>query len=277
MTKQLDFKIKDTPPKINEWFVSLEGEGNAIGIPSIYVRLSYCGSSACTFCDTKHSWGIAPNNKSLRDHETTEEMIEVLDRSHVERMTITGGEPLHYIPWFAEMYEWVDSASPKGIKYLGIESNGNILRDKDNCMELVSSFNEIIREYGVFPTLTISPKLDADTCYDKQMTQEEVELMYFKAFDNIADYLQPYDVFYKFIYEYTEEIIDFKQQQVFIDYLIDDLKVPHSNLMLMPFTPDDPLGKDAKIWQESKDATSRKALQLGVKYSPRIHIDRKLD
>ncbi len=45
----------------------------------------------------------------------------------------------------------------------------------------------------------------------------------------------------------------------------------------MPFTPDDPLEKDAAFWQASKDGTSRKALELGLKYSPRIHIDRRLD
>ncbi len=277
MIKQLDFTIKETPPRINEWFISLEGEGNFVGVPVCFIRLAYCGSAACTFCDTKHSWGIAPNNKEIGDKDITIAIAKELQKSHVERMTITGGEPLHAMEFFPDIYRWIDSISPTGIKYLGIESNGNLLKDKENCMGLAQSFNEIIREYGVTPTLTISPKVVADTCYDEQMTQNEVDRMYFNTFKNVSDYLQPYDVFYKFIYDYTEEIIDFEHQKIFIDYLINELSVSHSHIMLMPFTPEDPLDKDKLFWQESKDATARKALSLGLKYSPRIHIDRKLD
>ncbi len=275
--KQLNFNLSETPPKISQWFVSLEGEGNAIGVPSVYVRLAGCYSAACAFCDTKFSWGEAPGFKEIGDRETTIAMAQELNKSHVQRCTITGGEPLHYTEFFPDIYRWVDSISPTGISFLGIESNGNLLKDKENCLALLSSFNEIIREHGVVPTLTISPKLDAETCYEKQMTQDEVDQMYFEAFRNIADYLQPYNVFYKFIYDYTEELIDFDHQQIFIDYLIDELNVSHHNIMVMPFTPDDPLDKDKDFWRESKDATSRKALEIGVTYSPRIHIDRKLD
>ncbi len=275
--KQLNFDLSKTPPKISQWFVSLEGEGQAIGVPSIYIRLAGCYSAACAFCDTKFSWGEAPAFPDIGDREITIQMAEELSKSHVQRCTITGGEPLHYLEWFPDIYRWVDSVSPTGISFLGIESNGNLLQDKNICLELLSSFNEVIRDHDVIPTLTISPKLDAETCYEKQMSQDEVDQMYFNVFKNISDYLQPYDVFYKFIYDWTGEIIDFDHQQIFIDYLIDELRVSHKNIMVMPFTPEDPLGKDKDFWQSSKDATSRKALEIGVTYSPRIHIDRKLD
>jgi hypothetical protein len=144
-------------------------------------------------------------------------------------------------------------------------------------MELLKSFNEIINDHGVIPTLTISPKLDAETCYENQLTQAAVDRMYFEAFKNISDYLQTYPVYFKFIYEYTETIIDFNHEKIFIDYLLNELNVPRNHIMLMPFTPDNPLGEDAEVWVKSMDATARKALELGVTYSPRIHIDRKLD
>ncbi len=275
--KQLNFDLSEKPPKISQWFISLEGEGNAIGVPSIYIRLAGCYSAACAFCDTKFSWGEAPAFKDIGDRDTTIAIASGLSESHVQRCTITGGEPLHYTEYFPDIYRWVDSISPTGISFLGVESNGNLLKDKENCLTLLSSFNEIIREHGVVPTLTISPKLDAETCYEKQMTQDEVDQMYFDTFKNISDYLQPYDVYYKFIYEHTEKIIDFSHQQIFIDYLTDELNVGRDHIMVMPFTPEDPLGKDKEFWQESKDATSRKALAIGVKYSPRIHVDRKLD
>jgi hypothetical protein len=101
--------------------------------------------------------------------------------------------------------------------------------------------------------------------------------MYFQTFKNISDYLQPYPIFYKFIFDYTNEYVDFEHQKIFIDYLIKELDVDSKHIMLMPFTPDDPLEADAKFWNDSKDATARMALEIGVTYSPRIHIDRRLD
>jgi len=277
MKKQLNFDLSETPPKISQWFVSLEGEGDAIGQPSIYIRLAGCYSAACQFCDTKFSWGNAPGFKDIADRDMTIALGQALETSTPQRLTITGGEPLHFLEWFPDIYNWINSISPVGITFLGIESNGNLLQNTDNVMALIQSFNEIIREHGIHPTLTISPKLDAETCYDEQMTQIEVDRMYFDVFKNVSDYLQQYNIFYKFIYDFTEEHIDFEHEKMFIDYLIDELDVNRKHIMLMPFTPDDPLDENKTFWEKSKDATSRKALELGVTYSPRIHIDRKLD
>ncbi len=275
--KQLNFDVSKTAPKISQYFTSLEGEGNAIGAPSVYIRLAGCYSAACTFCDTKFSWGTAPGFKEINDRDLTIEIAEELQRLTPKRLTVTGGEPLHYMPWFPDIFSWINSISPTGLDFFGIESNGNLLKDPENCMTLLESFNEIINEHGIIPTLTISPKLDAKTCYEDQLTQQEVDRMYFDAFKNVSRYLQTYPVYFKFIYEYTETIIDFEHDKIFIDYLLDDLNVPRERIMLMPFTPEDPLDEGSEVWQKSKDATARKALELGVTYSPRIHIDRRLD
>jgi len=280
--KQLNFDLSPKPPKISQWFVSLEGEGNAIGQPSIYVRLAGCYSAACSFCDTKFSWGdkAAPNKEPFHDIGSRGMSIKLaseLEKSTPKRMTITGGEPLHYMESFPDIFEWVNSISPVGLDFFGIESNGNLLKNPEYCMRLIQSFNEVIQEFGVIPTLTISPKLDAKTCYEDQLTQTEVDSMYFETFKNVSSYLKTYPIYFKFIYEYTETIIDFNHEKIFIDYLLDELGVERKNIMLMPFTPDDPLGKDSNIWIASMDATARKALELGITYSPRIHIDRKLD
>lgn len=275
--KQLNFDLSKKAPKISQWFISLEGEGNAIGQPSIYVRLAGCYSAACKFCDTKFSWGDAPSFDEMAGRDITIKMANELQTISPKRLTVTGGEPLHYMEHFPDIYRWVNSMSPIGLDFFGIESNGNLLQDKDHCMHLIHSFNEIITEHNVFPTLTISPKLDAGTCYEDQLTQDEVDKMYFDAFRNVADYLKQYPVYFKFIYDFTEEIIDFEHEKIFINYLLDELNVERNHIMLMPFTPDDPLDKDKDFWEQSKDSTSRKALELGVTYSPRIHIDRKLD
>jgi organic radical activating enzyme len=275
--KQLNFDLSQKAPKISQWFISLEGEGNAIGQPSIYIRLAGCYSAACEFCDTKFSWGEAPGFNEIGERDLTIKLAEQLQIVTPKRLTVTGGEPLHYMEYFPDIFRWVNSISPSGLDFFGIESNGNLLKDRENCMTLIQNFNEIITDFGVFPTLTISPKLDAKTCYEDQLTQQKVDKMYFDAFKNVADYLTQYPVFFKFIYDYTGEYIDFEHEKIFIEYLLDELSVERKNIMLMPFTPNDPLGEDKAIWEMSKDATSRKALELGVTYSPRIHIDRKLD
>ena len=71
MIKQLKFDMIETPPKISQWFISLEGEGSSIGETVLFIRLAGCYSAACEFCDTKYSWGIAPGFVEIGDRETT--------------------------------------------------------------------------------------------------------------------------------------------------------------------------------------------------------------
>jgi len=275
--KQLNFDLSPKPPKISQYFISLEGEGKNIGEPSIYIRLAGCYSAACSFCDTRFSWGEAPGFDEIAGRDITIKLAEQLQVMTPKRLTVTGGEPLHFMEYFPEIFRWINSISPVGIDFFGIESNGNLLKDPEKCMHLIQSLNEIISEFGVTPTITISPKLDAKSCYENQLTQQKVDQMYFNVFKNVTDYLRQYPVYFKFIYDFSNEFVDFEHEKIFIDYLLNELNVERKNIMLMPFTPEDPLGKDAKFWGKSKDATSRKALDLGVTYSPRIHIDRKLD
>jgi organic radical activating enzyme len=275
--KQLNFDLSEKPPKISQYFISLEGEGQHIGQPSLYIRLAGCYSAACEFCDTKFSWGNAPGFKDIDDRDLTLDIVNQLQVIEPRRLTITGGEPLHFMNWFPDIFNWAYNMSPVGLDFIGIESNGNLLSKQENCIQLIYSFNEIIKQYGIVPALTISPKLDAKTCYSNKISQDEVNFMYFSAFQNISDYLQQYQVYYKFIFDYTNEHVDFEIEKQFIEFLTDELNVPKHKIMLMPFTPEDPLGKNKIVWEKSKDSTSRKALELGLVYSPRIHIDRRLD
>jgi len=275
--KKLSFEQSAVAPKISQWFISLEGEGNSIGEPSLYLRLAGCYSAACSFCDTKFSWDAAPSYRQFDDRTLLLDMAKELEKVSPDRLTITGGEPLHFMEWFPDIFRTADSVNFKHFEFLGIESNGNLLSDEKNCLSLIKSFNEIIHDLGVTPTLTISPKINATSCYEDQLTQAEVNTMYFNVFNNVNSYLRQYNVFYKFIYDYTDESISFNTTLMFIKYLTEELNISKKNIILMPFTPDDPLGKDNEIWKKSMDATSRKALSLGVTYSPRIHIDRQLD
>lgn len=74
------------PLKVNEIFLSLQGEAAHAGVPMAFVRLARC-NLRCTWCDTEYSF-----------HEWTEMALEdILNRVAawpVRRVEVTGGEPL---------------------------------------------------------------------------------------------------------------------------------------------------------------------------------------
>lgn len=272
--KKLNFNKINEFPKISQWFISLEGEGENIGEPSLYLRLSGCFSAACKFCDTKFSWYEAKNNEDLFNPKFLKTINEEIGNREIQRLTITGGEPLHYVDYFNEIVQEVKSIPNLNLKYVGFETNGNLLQDKNLTLDLIREMNKIKNVLGVKPTITISPKMDAETCYENQLTQKEVINMYSRVLDNTINYLDDEYINYKFIWGVNETMN--KLVINFIDYLrLNGIKAAH--IFLMPFTPEDPLGKDKEFWETSKNNTSRKALEIGVRYSPRIHIDRNLD
>lgn len=75
-----------TSCKINEIFLSLQGEGTRTGLPCILVRLTGCNLT-CTWCDTAYA----------RDEGTDTPLNEILVRIgelKCKRVELTGGEPL---------------------------------------------------------------------------------------------------------------------------------------------------------------------------------------
>ncbi|MCH5240365.1 MAG: radical SAM protein [Muribaculaceae bacterium] len=73
--------------KINEIFLSLQGEGCHTGLPSIFIRFSGCNLS-CHFCDTVHMPG-----KFLSDSE----IIDEVKKYKAAQIVLTGGEPSLFI------------------------------------------------------------------------------------------------------------------------------------------------------------------------------------
>ena len=77
-----------------EIFHSLQGEGVALGTPSVFLRLAVC-NLACTWCDTKYTW-------DWDNYDYSKEVIELSQQQVMDRilalgcrhLVITGGEPL---------------------------------------------------------------------------------------------------------------------------------------------------------------------------------------
>ncbi len=74
---------------IAEYFTSINGEGQAAGELSVFIRFSGCNLQ-CSYCDTR--WANKPGAAALRF--TAEELCTIVRESNVHNVTLTGGEPL---------------------------------------------------------------------------------------------------------------------------------------------------------------------------------------
>ncbi len=72
--------------RITEIFLSLQGESTTTGLPTVFVRLTGC-PLRCTYCDTAYAF-------SGGQHQSVEAVIDEVSNHHVNRVTVTGGEPL---------------------------------------------------------------------------------------------------------------------------------------------------------------------------------------
>jgi 7-carboxy-7-deazaguanine synthase len=87
-------KVSRKPDGEPEIFLSLQGEGAALGTPSVFLRLATCNLS-CTYCDTKYTWDW---KNFTYEREVMELTLDVVaDRilaNGCGHLVITGGEPL---------------------------------------------------------------------------------------------------------------------------------------------------------------------------------------
>jgi 7-carboxy-7-deazaguanine synthase len=72
--------------KVTETFVSIQGEADAVGWPTLFIRLTGC-PLRCVYCDTEYAFYGG-------EWRTLEELLAVARQSGVRRVCVTGGEPL---------------------------------------------------------------------------------------------------------------------------------------------------------------------------------------
>lgn len=72
--------------RVNEIFHSLQGEADAVGYPTVFVRLTGC-PLRCRYCDTEYAFHAG----DWMDLEAILEAVHGYDARHV---CVTGGEPL---------------------------------------------------------------------------------------------------------------------------------------------------------------------------------------
>lgn len=82
----IDADLKRERLRINEIFHSLQGEADAVGYPTVFVRLTGC-PLRCQYCDTEYAFHAG----EWQDLGT---IIEEVRRFATRHVCVTGGEPL---------------------------------------------------------------------------------------------------------------------------------------------------------------------------------------
>lgn len=72
--------------KVNEIYMSIQGESSKAGLPCVFVRLTYC-NLRCNYCDTEYAF-YEGNDLSIN------EILNAVKKHNCKLVEITGGEPL---------------------------------------------------------------------------------------------------------------------------------------------------------------------------------------
>ena len=217
---------------ISEKFYSIQGEGQTMGIPSIFVRLAGCNilcQSESWVCDSIEVW--KKGTKTSFDKVFTDEEVKRLKEG--VHLIFTGGEPLlHqkkiilFLTWFLTEYDF------KPI--IEVETNGTIFPDTD-MIEAVDYWN-------------CSPKLaNSGESYERRVKPLVIR--------EIDKQISP---IFKFVIEKKEDFLDILQ-----DYG-DSLTM--KNVCLMP------AGDNQEKLEITRKIVAELCIEQGLRYSERLHI-----
>lgn len=249
---------------ICDLFVSIQGEGKYMGVPSIFVRVSGC-NLRCVFkgsvCDTPYS-----SFKPEKSKYTLDDVAKVIkDNPQVEHVVITGGEPMLYRDDIE--FQALVCILCKN-KQITIETNGSLPPiDYD-----LAGYSNIL--YSVSPKLSTSVGKAGQTIGDITLTKEMVE-RHDKTrinIENLSNYIfNGEDCQLKFVYSGKECIKE-------IESLIDDIvkyvdtesdynrQYINSKVMLMPE------GITEEMLAEKRKEIAEVCIEKGWTYTDRLHI-----
>ena len=99
--------------KINEIYLSIQGESTHTGLPCIFMRLTGC-NLRCSWCDTAYAFHEGKNM-------SIDEILQKVENFGIHLVEITGGEPLMQ----DNVYTLMRSLIEKGYKVM-LETGGSI-------------------------------------------------------------------------------------------------------------------------------------------------------
>ena len=134
--------------RVSEIFWSFQGEGQRVGVPSIFLRLTGC-VTRCTYCDTKYAW---ENGEMLGTDDIISKIDQAKKKYPDSQVVITGGEPMEQ-----NLSEITHRLKGKNY-FVSIETNGKYYqnldinwwtvspKDKNNFLihnQLIEKINEV--------------------------------------------------------------------------------------------------------------------------------------
>ena len=184
--------------KYSEIFYSIQGEGQLVGLPSVFFRTSYC-NLRCIWCDTPYtSW--QPENKDI----SVEDAVVAILAYDCQQVVITGGEPFMQPQALISLCQQLQQ---RGL-HITIETNGTLFESVEADL------------------LSISPKLansnpDASHHHFQQHQRRRINQPVLRQF---LDY---YSCQLKFVVETEPDLVEIQQLQ-------QEMQIPSSTIVLMP-------------------------------------------
>jgi len=217
---------------ISEKFYSIQGEGQTMGVPSIFVRLAGCNilcQSASWVCDTIEVWKKGVST-SFEDVLSEEEIVRLKNGAH---LIFTGGEPLLHQNKIKSYIFWL--YTEHGVRpIVEVETNGTIMPSKD-LLNIVNYWN-------------CSPKLsNSGEPYDKRVKPLVIQALNERP-----------GIIFKFVVSQEGDLIDILQ-----DY---GESLDMKNVCLMP------AGSSQEELLNTRQMVAELCINQGLRYSERLHI-----
>ncbi|MEX2380930.1 MAG: 7-carboxy-7-deazaguanine synthase QueE [Opitutales bacterium] len=220
---------------ISEIFYSIQGEGEQIGVPSVFVRTSGC-NLRCNWCDTPYaSW------RPERTRRSVQETIDEVVRHGARHVVLTGGEPM-----MAKGIHTLASALHNLEMHVTVETAGTLPHGEIAC-NLAS----------ISPKLTNSrpdERLSARwrDLHEQRRLQPEI----------IRSWTDRYPYQLKFVVASEPDVTEI---EAFLSSL--DRKIPPEKVLLMPE------GITPETLRERSKWLLRLCMTHGYRFTPRLHID----
>jgi organic radical activating enzyme len=272
--------------KISEIFYSLQGEGQYIGVPSIFLRTFGCNFTCSGFgmplgqesqervdiakrvgdfkdykelplvstgCDSYASWD--PKFKHLSPMLTVSAIVDRFQEllpegkfSRDEHLIITGGEPL--LGWQRSFSELLDEiyARNMGLTHLTFETNGTQFLSQDFEHYLTTKANE-----GLEITFSISSKLPCSGEKWEDAIRPDVVKNYVR--------IPGHRSYFKFVVSSKQDVVD--AQRAAAAYSAADINIP---VYLMP------VGGVNSVYEMNERQVADYCRDNGLRFSPRIQV-----
>ena len=184
--------------KYSEIFYSIQGEGQLVGLPSVFFRTSYC-NLRCIWCDTPYtSW--QPEDKDI----SVEDAVTAILAYNCPQVVITGGAPFMQAK---ELTRLCQQLGQQG-QHITIETNGTLFQQVEADL------------------LSISPKLaNSNPATSNHHFQPHQRLRINQPV--LRQFLDYYNCQLKFVVETEPDLVEIQQLQ-------QEMQIPSSTIVLMP-------------------------------------------